>query len=203
MRSTQGAYYYWDGFQCVYNPGSPIIVDTARDGYQLTSVSDGVRFDLNTDGVAELVAWTAAESDDAFLAIDRNGNGRIDDGSELIGNYTRAYADREDVRTKNGFEALKFLEGPSYGHSNGDGTIDGRDGIFGRLVLWRDLNHNGVSEPDELQTVGAAGVNAIATDYQEKKRVDRYGNEFRQKGRITWADGFEGILYDVWLKWRP
>ncbi len=203
MCESQGAEYYWTGSYCEYTPGSPIIVDTARDGYKLTSVDDGVRFDLNVDGMPELVAWTRADSDDAFLAMDRNGNGRIDDGSELFGNYTRAYADGEDVRAMNGFEALKFVEGPSYGRSNGDGTLDGRDGVFGRLLLWSDRNHNGLSEPDELQTVGAAGVASIGTEYKEKKRVDRHGNEFRQKGRIIWADGVEDAVFDVWLKWRP
>jgi hypothetical protein len=200
---AQGAEYYWNGSECVFTPGSPIIVDTARNGYKLTSVDEGVRFDLNVDGVLELVAWTHADSDDAFLAIDRNGNGKIDDGSELFGNYTRAYADRDDVRTRNGFEALKFAEGPSYGTSNGDGTLDARDGVFGRLLLWRDLNHNGISEPDELQSVAGSGVASIGTEYKERRKVDRYGNEFRQKGRIFWVDGVEDALYDVWLKWRP
>ena len=81
-----------DDGKCAY-PNSPLIVDTARDGYRLTSVDNGVRFDLNADGVPEQVAWTRRDSDDAFLALDRNGNGRIDDGSELFGNYTPARPD--------------------------------------------------------------------------------------------------------------
>jgi hypothetical protein len=199
----QGSEYYWNGFECVFTPGSPIIIDTARNGYKLTNVANGVLFDLNADGVPEHIAWTEVDSDDAFLAIDMNGNGRIDDGTELFGNYTRAYADRADVRTKNGFEALKFIEGPSYGRSNGDGTIDSRDGVFARVLLWRDVNHNGLSEPDELQAAGAAGVAAFSTEYKEKKKVDQHGNEFRQKGQLTWADGVIGVVYDVWLKWQP
>jgi hypothetical protein len=199
--ASQGADYYWNGGECVWTPGSPIIVDTAGDGYQLTSVADGVRFDLNADGTAEQVAWTRADSDDAFLAMDRNGNGRIDDGSELFGNHTPVYADRSDISTLNGFEALKFTEGPSYGASYADSRIDARDAVFSRLLLWRDANHNGISEPDELQPVGAAGVTAISTEYKTKRRVDAYGNEFRQKGTITWGDA-EAPVYDVWLMWR-
>ena len=200
--AAQGWDYYWNGFECVFTPGSPIIVDVARDGYKLTSVDGGVRFDLNADGSRELVAWTRADSDDAFLAMDRNGNGQIDDGSELFGNHTPAHADRNDLMTANGFEALKYLGSPSYGISVPDSQIDSRDAAFGRLLLWRDANHNGISEPDELMPAAAAGVVAVRTEYQAKKRTDKFGNEFRQKGTIVWEDGNDPV-YDVWLKWRP
>ena len=191
-----GNYYVWDGSGCVE---CPIIVDTGRDGYHLTSPADGVPFDLNADGRPERVAWTRADSDDAFLAMDRNGNGRIDDGSELFGNSTPAFPDRRDITTVNGFEALQFLQNGSYGASALDRQIDANDAAYGRLLLWRDTNHNGISEADEL-TALAGAVAAISTEYREKKRVDQFGNLFRQQGRITWAGGGEGIVYDVWLR---
>ena len=199
-----GNYYVWDAQQgqCVEFLGSPIIVDAARDGYRLTSAAKGVRFDVNADGVAELTAWTRRDSDDAFLAMDRNGNGSIDDGTELFGNYTPAYADRDNVTALNGFEALGFLQGSSYGISRIDRRIDSADAAFSRLLLWRDANHNGISEPEELTPLRAAGVRAIGTDYKEKDREDRFGNEFRQKGRITWADGTQDAVFDVWLQHR-
>ena len=83
----------WRGTWCDTKPSSPIIVDSFRNGYSLTSVSDGVWFDLDADGVPELVSWTQRDSDDEFLVMDRNGNGRIDDGSEMFGNHTPAYPD--------------------------------------------------------------------------------------------------------------
>jgi hypothetical protein len=193
--------YYWNGFDCVYTPGSPIIVDTARDGYHLTNVEDGVLFDLDGDGRPEHVAWTRPDSDDAFLAMDRNGNGRIDDGSELFGNHTPAHAERTGAKTLNGFEALRSLHGPGYGPSTLDERIDAGDAAFTRLLLWHDANHNGVSEPGELTPAGRS-LAAIGIDYREKKRVDRFGNEFRQQGRLAWADGDEGVVYDVWLQRR-
>ena len=101
--------------ECASSLNCPLIVDTARDGYKLTSVDNGVRFDLNADGVLEQVAWTRRDSDDAFLALDRNGNGRIDDGGELFGNHTPARPDNREITTANGFEALKFVETPAYG----------------------------------------------------------------------------------------
>jgi hypothetical protein len=188
---------YWDGELCFY---SPILVDPARDGFRLTDPEHGVRFDLNADGIPELVSWTRAGSDDAWLAMDRNGNGVIDDGSELFGNQTPAYPGTRDVTTPNGFEALKFLESPAYGTSVGDGVLNANDAMFGRLLLWTDRNHNGISEPDELQPVADAGVSAIGTDYKLKRRVDRHGNQFRQKGRILWSDGATKPVFDVWLK---
>jgi len=199
--AAQGGDYYWNGADCVWTPGSPLIVDMARDGYHLTSVDDGVLFDLNGDGVPDRVAWTQTDSDDAFLAIDRNNNGRIDDGSELFGNHTPVYGDRADVTAANGFEVLKFLEGPTWGASYAEGRINSRDAIFSRLLLWRDRNHNGISEPEELTRVAESGVDWIGTDYSTKKRVDRFGNEFRQKGQIGFSDGAIEPVYDIWLAW--
>lgn len=199
--AAQGDDYYWNGADCIWTPGSPVLVDMARDGYHLTSVDDGVLFDLNGDGIPDRVAWTQADSDDGFLAIDRNNNGRIDDGSELFGNHTPVYGDRADVTAANGFEVLKFAEGPTWGASYAEGRINSRDAIFSRLLLWRDRNHNGISEPDELTRVADSGVDWIGTDYSTKKRVDRFGNEFRQKGQIGFTDGGVEPVYDVWLAW--
>jgi hypothetical protein len=198
--AAQGAEYYWDGGTCQYTPGSPILVDVGRNGYHLTNVADGVRFDLDGDGIAEQVAWTAVDSDDAFLAMDRNGNGVIDNGSELFGNATPAFAGQTDLRARNGFEALGFLEGPDYGVSYTDANLSARDAMFGRLLLWADSNHNGISEPEELRSLAAAGLTSIGTAYTVKKRVDGSGNQFRQKGSLVWADGSIDTVYDVWLQ---
>jgi hypothetical protein len=181
---------------------SPIIIDVGRDGYDLTSLEDGVFFDLDADGSPELVSWTRAFANDAFLALDRNGNGRIDDGSELFGNNTPTYPSGARVTASNGFEALKFLESPAYGSSQRNELIDARDAAFSRLLLWTDANHNGISEPDELKSVASAGLQTINTDYRESRKHDRYGNEFRQRAKAIWADG-HAYAYDVWLRRRP
>jgi hypothetical protein len=181
---------------------SPIIIDVEGKGYRLTDANDGVFFDIDADGLLDAVAWTHPFSENAFLAIDRNGNGRIDDGSELFGNHTPAYALRSSATASNGFEALRFLENPSYGQSQRNEMLDGRDAAFERLLLWTDRNHNGLSEPDELQSLDSAGVVGLHTDYKESRKRDRYGNEFRQRAKVIWRDG-EAYAYDVWLKRRP
>ena len=187
-----GVYYEWSiqEERCVERLGSPILIDPARDGLKLTSAADGVLFDLDADGIPEQVAWTRTDSDDSWLAMDRNGNGRIDSGAELFGNHTEAMP---GITALNGFEALKFLD------RGGFEAIDANDAAFGQLLLWNDANHNGFSEPSELTPLSAS-VGGIDTAYKEKRKHDQFDNQFRQKGKLTWLDGEEGVVYDVWLR---
>jgi hypothetical protein len=179
---------------------SPIIVDVTGDGFRLTSVGRGVHFDLDADGTPERVAWTRPDSDDAWLALDRNGNGIIDNGAELFGNHTPAYLDQAEPVAEHGFVALTFTEGPSYGTpSLADDRIDARDAVFSRLLLWTDRNHNGLSEPDELTKVASSPLAAIATEARESRRRDRHGNQFRLRAKSWWTDGSMHPVYDVWL----
>lgn len=188
----------WENGQCIIG-NSPLIVDVNHDGFDLTDPEGGVWFDLDGDGTLERTAWTREGSDDAWLALDRNGNGVIDDGTELFGNASPLTADGR-VKAANGFEALKALDGGSSPDSF-DGIIDHRDSVFGKLLLWTDRNHNGVSEPEELMAVRDSRLLAIRTDYRVSARRDRHGNQFVQRGKAVWPEA-DRFVYDVWLRSR-
>ena len=104
--SSRYVAYEWSSSTCqwiAYDPGGdPILIDLGNEGFQLTSGEDGVIFDIHGTGQPIPVAWTSSEHQNAFLALDRNGNGRIDDGTELFGNATQ----QPPSKHPNGFLAL-------------------------------------------------------------------------------------------------
>jgi len=179
---------------------SPLLInlDNNSSNYRLTSALDGVMFDLDANGHPDRVAWTPGGEHIAFVVLDRNGNGRIDDGSELFGNATPL---QNGHIAGNGFDALHDLDDrPS------DRQINRADAIYPRLRLWIDTNHNGMSEPAELFTLQEKGLVAIFTDYHETQRRDTNGNWYRFSGKaLIDRNGIEvpRHVFDVYFARMP
>lgn len=171
----------WDSTYCRCG-ASPIVLDVAGNGFNLTNNADGVRFNLNATGGKEQLSWTAAGSDDAWLVLDRNNNGIIDNGREMFGNFTLQPEPPAGME-KNGFLALAEFDKAANG-GNEDGAITSADSIFASLRLWQDANHNGESEPYELHVLQTLDVMKIELDYHESRRQDENGNRFKYRAKI-------------------
>jgi len=166
--------------------GSPVVLDLDGDGVRMDA-GTRVRFDLAATG--EAVGMPALTGADALLVMDRDGNGRIDTGAELFGNATSCGA----ARCTDGIEALAQLD------DNGDGRIDLLDRAYGRLRLWRDRNHDGVSDEGELTTLAETGVRAIGLDSRLDLAFTAPGGSATRAVTFTRANGTTGAAHDVWF----
>lgn len=202
----------WEYWACVSNGGTwstncqcmtPIVIDVLGNGFNLTNAENGVVFDLANDGVPIQVSWTAVDSDDAWLALDRNGNGTIDNGRELFGSAS-PQPFLQEGESKHGFRALANFDRLDRG-GNGDGKIDDQDEVYTSLKLWQDVNHNGVSEAGELHGLSELGLRIIDLDYQEKRRYDAHGNWFRYRSKVKDFQGHQlgRWAWDVFLQTTP
>jgi hypothetical protein len=155
---------------------SPIVFNFASGDYRLTGRNSPVLFDMPGNGHPRLMGWTAAGADEAFLWLDRNHNGKVTSGAELFGNFTPLQNGRLAI---NGFEALAEYD------ANHDGILDDLDPIWSRLMLWRDLNHNGLSEPNEISPLDTSDVTGIHLHEHWTGRNDSWGNAFRYESLIS------------------
>lgn len=171
---------------CVPVVLSPIAIDLDGDGLELTSKTDGVRFDLDANGDMEQLPWL--DSDDGWLVLNDKQDGVIGDGRQLFGNGSA----QPESATPNGYRALEVFD------DNGDGRITATDGVWRLLGIWRDTNHDGHSD-GEVRSLDQIGIVEIDLDYHESRRLDRYGNELRYRSRIHWVSGGKSWSWDVFL----
>ncbi len=176
---------------------SPLVIDL-EDGaaesapvhLDLTSFDEGVAFDVLGTRSGVRVAWPTRPGRVGFLVLDRNGNGVIDDGSEMFGDATMDGGHTFD----NGFEALASLD------TNRDGRISSRDVAFAELRVWHDRNSDGHTDPGELTSLTDDGIGSIGLHYATKiERVDTMGNEVRQRASVQMTNGERRRVLDLWL----
>ncbi|WP_157381302.1 hypothetical protein [Tepidiphilus margaritifer] len=175
----------WDKISDFYDraktwvwPRDPIILDLDGDGLETIGLTANIYFDFDADGVLTKTGW--AGKDDALLVWDKNGNGRIDSGAELFGDFTVL---PNGTLAPNGFAALAALD------ANGDGILDASDPAFAELKLWRDTDQDGVTGSGELISLLDAGIVILDLAHTLKNQRLSNGNTLSREGRFTRADG--------------
>lgn len=158
----------------------PLTLDLDGDGLELTSVGYGAMFDIDAEGVRRATAF--ATGGDAFLALDRNANGRIDDGTELFGDQNGAAG---------GFEELRKHD------DNRDGRIDAADPVFKNLMLFSASGLRPGEAPDILRPLSSESIAAILLDSEVRNERVSGGNLVARSGTFVRNDGSTGEVADV------
>ncbi|ANE57980.1 hypothetical protein AYM39_22110 (plasmid) [Methylomonas sp. DH-1] len=166
----------------------PLVFDLDGDGLETAGVNTAnpIYFDHDADGVKTATGWV--KSDDAFLVLDKNANGTIDSGRELFGD---AMLKSNGQLAADGFDALRDLD------ANLDGKVDANDAEFANLRLWRDLNQDGISQANELFTLGSQNIAAINVGSTEHSQILANGNQLADIGSYVKTDGSSGALGEV------
>lgn len=161
MKLIQGYSDDYDSAGNAQPPRDPLVIDLGNEGIELKSLDEGVNFDLDNNGFSEKTAWIGTK--DGFLALDRNANGKIDNGGELFGDQVTL---ENGQKSSSGFDALKEFD------ENDDNLIDEDDSVFKKLQIWVDANHNGISEKNELKGLGDLGIISISLAHKEESVID-------------------------------
>lgn len=159
---------------------SPLVLDLDSDGIELVTQANGVYWDIDEDGFAEASGWIGA--DDGFLAIDLNSDGIINDNGELFGNGTT-----------DGFTVLSSFD------TNSDTIINSSDAQFADLLVWQDVNSDGLSQASELFSLADLGITSIdlsatQTDYYSS------GHYISHEGSFT-MNGVSYDVHDIWFSY--
>ena len=173
----------------------PLVLDLDNDGIETTgfSATSPILFDTDGDGIKTGTGWV--KPDDGFLVLDRDGNGRIDDGRELFGDATplndAGSLEQRDGVASDGFEALTKED------TNRDGLVNSADGRWSSLRIWRDINQDGVSQASELFTLEGLGIAAIRTQSSLLNQNLENGNVLHKQGSFLRSNGTQGTAATV------
>lgn len=175
------------GFACS-DGKKPLVVDLDGDGPEIVGVDDStVFFDVNADGWREHTAW--ADKDDALLAFDRDGDGRISDAAEIVFSHYH-----EDARTD--------LEGLRAFDSNGDELFSALDERWGDFGLWQDDNQDGITDPGEYRSLDQHGIAKIHLTGTEDPQLYPDGSVRFATTTYVREDGTTGLMGDYRLAYE-
>ena len=168
----------------------PLTLDLNGNGIETLAANghDGALFDHERSGIRTGTGWV--HSNDGILVYDRNDDGKINNGGELFGDNTLL---KDGSTAAHGFAALAELD------ENGDGKVDAADSAFKKLGIWRDLNHNGISEEGEISSLEDVRVQSLNLAYKNADQNLGNGNTLAEVGSYTDADGNEHIMGDLQL----
>ncbi len=158
----------------------PVVLDLGGNGVTLTPLATShASFDLHGTGFAVSTGWVGA--DDGFLVVDRNGDGIVNNISELFGNSEIG-----------GFAALSTLD------SNHDGIVDARDPGFSSLKLWVDADGDGKTDASELKSLTQYGIIAINLAATTTDHVVN-GNMIGALGSYVKSNGTTGEVAEAYF----
>ena len=152
----------------------PLVINFDTDTVSLSDQK--FKFDVDADGEVDDISMLGAGS--GYLALDKNGDGVINDGSELFG-----------PQSGNGFQDLAAYD------EDGNGWIDENDSIWSKLKIWCK-NSDG---SDSLYTLGEKGLGAIclqnvATDFTLKGSNNGDNGYIRSTGIFLYENGNVGTV---------
>lgn len=155
----------------------PLVINFGGNAAALTT--ETMRFDLDADGELDAIATLAPGS--GYLALDRNGDGRINDGSELFGPHSG-----------DGFADLAHHD------DDGNGWIDENDAVFSRLLVW-SLGPDG---QERLQGLLELGIGAIhlgraSTEFALRDDQNSLLGQLRSTGVFLYENGGVGTVQQL------
>jgi VCBS repeat-containing protein len=166
----------------------PLTLDLDGDGLETVGIDSAnpILFDHDGDGVANATGWI--KPDDGFLVLDRNGNGLIDNGTELFGDSTPLYA---GGTAADGFAALAQED------TNGDGLVNAGDANWDNLRVWQDANSDGITDAGELHSLESLGITGFHVAKSENTTRLGNGNQIADLGSFIRDDGTEGTVGQI------
>lgn len=155
----------------------PLMINFNGSAAQLTDAK--FSFDINSDGNAEQISFAGANS--GFIALDKNNDGTINNGSELFG-----------TKSGNGFLDLSVYD------QDHNGWIDENDAVFTLLKVWsKDSQGNDSLTGLKENGVGALYLGATTSPFELKTSSNSSLGTIRSSGLYLNENGSAGTLQQV------